>query len=70
MREDYSLGRERDLSPVDFAFGWQHMSDEAVLDKIDISQSWRWSRRHVEEFPIPRQAIETQSVNMHLNPRK
>ena len=67
-REDYSLGRESDLSPVDFAFGWQHMSDEAVLDKIDISQSGRWYRWHVEEFPIPRQAIETQSANMHLIP--
>ncbi len=67
-REDYSLGRERDLSPVDFAFGWQYMSDETALDKIDISQSGRWYRWHVEEFPIPRQAIETQSANMHLIP--
>lgn len=67
-REDYSLGRESDLSPVDFALGWQNMSDESVLDKIDISQSGRWYRWRVQEFPIPRKAIETQSANMHIIP--
>ena len=67
-RESYFLGRESDLSPVDFALGWQKMSDEDIVDKIDISQSGRWYRWRVEEFPIPRQAIETQSANMHLIP--
>ncbi len=67
-REDYSLGRESDLSPVDMAFGWQNMSDEAVLDNIDISQSGRWYRWQVQDFPIPRKQIETQSANMHLIP--
>lgn len=67
-REDYSLGRESDLSPVDFALGWQYMSDESVLDKIDISQSGRWYRWRAQEFPIPRRTIETQSANMHIIP--
>ena len=67
-REDYSLGRESDLSPVDFALGWQNMSDESVLEKIDISQSRRWYRWRVQEFPIPRKIIETQSANMHIIP--
>lgn len=67
-RKDYSLGRESDLSPVDIAFGWQNMSDEAVLDNIEISQSGRWYRWHVQDFPIPRKQIETQSANMHLIP--
>ena len=67
-REDYSFGRESDLSPIDLALGWGAMSDEAVLDKIDISQSDRWYRWQVEEFPIPRRAIETQSANMHMVP--
>jgi hypothetical protein len=67
-REDYSLGRESDLSPIDLALGWGPMSDESVLDNIDISQSGRWYRWQVEEFPIPRKEIETQSANMHMIP--
>ncbi len=67
-REDYSFGRESDLSPIDLALGWGTMSDEAILDKIDISQSGRWYRWRVQEFPIPRKAIETQSANMHMVP--
>jgi len=67
-REDYSFGRESDLSPIDLALGWGAMSDEAVLDKIDISQSGRWYRWQVKDFPIPRKTIETQSANMHMVP--
>ena len=64
----YSLGRASDLSPVDLALGWQNMSDESVLDQIDISQSNRWYHWHVQQFPIPRRDIETQSANMHIVP--
>jgi len=67
-KKSYSLGRESDLSPVDLALGWQNMSDEAVLSQIDISQSNRWYRWRVQDFPIPRKEIETQSANMHLVP--
>lgn len=67
-REDYMLDRESDLSPTDLALGWQQMSDEAVLEQIDISQSGRWYRWRVKQFPIPRQTIETQSANMHMVP--
>lgn len=67
-REDYMLDRESDLSPTDLALGWQLMSDESVLDQIDISQSGRWYRWRVKQFPIPRRAIETQSSNMHMVP--
>jgi len=67
-RKDYSLGRESELSPTDLALGWGPMSDEAVLDNIDISQSGRWYRWWVEDFPIPRNAIETNSANMHIVP--
>ncbi|OUR71771.1 hypothetical protein A9Q78_09015 [Methylophaga sp. 41_12_T18] len=67
-RKDYSFGRESELSPTDLALGWGPMSDEAVLENIDISQSGRWYRWRVEDFPIPRKAIETNSANMHLVP--
>ena len=67
-KTDYMLGRESDLSPTDLALGWEKMSDEAVLNKIVITQSGRWYRWHVQDFPIPRSEIETQSANMHLIP--
>ncbi len=66
--KNYHFGRETDLSPLDLALGWGQMSDGAVLGKIDISQSNRFYFWHVDEFPIPREAIETQSANMHMIP--
>jgi hypothetical protein len=66
--ERYSIGREADLSPVDLALGWGKMSDEAILSKIKISQSNRFYYWRVDEFPIPRREIETQSANMHMIP--
>lgn len=67
-KENYYIGREADLSPTDLALGWGRMSDESVLDNIDISQSNRFYRWRVESFPIPRREIETHSANMHLIP--
>jgi hypothetical protein len=66
--EHYSFGREADLSPVDLALGWGKMSDEAILKNIKISQSNRFYYWHVDEFPMPRREIETQSANMHMIP--
>ena len=67
-KENYSFDRVSDFSPTDLALGWGNMSDEAILDKIDISQSGRFYRWHVDSFIIPRREIETQSANMHLIP--
>lgn len=64
----YNLGREADLAPVDLALGWGRMSDEAVLSRIEISQSGRFYFWRTEDFPIPREEIETHSANMHMVP--
>jgi hypothetical protein len=66
--ETYNTGRESDLSPIDFAMGWGPMSDQAVLDKIDISQSRRWYKWKTNRYPIPRRQIEVNSANMHIIP--
>jgi len=66
--KNYYMGREADLAPVDLALGWGPMSDEAVLDKIDISQGNRFYYWRVDAFPIPRKDIETHSANMHMIP--
>jgi hypothetical protein len=67
-KKSYSNGTEAKLSPWDIAFGWGPMSDEAILDEIDISQSGRFYYWRVKEFPIPRKEIERNSANMHLIP--
>lgn len=56
------------LSPTDLALGRGNMSDETILDQIEISQSGRFYRWRVESFPLPRREIETSSANMHLIP--
>ncbi|HZX81820.1 MAG TPA: hypothetical protein VFE72_12805, partial [Lysobacter sp.] len=68
-RRDYDSGREADLSPTDLALGWGRMQDDAVLDRLDISQSGRWYHyRWSGEAPIPAAEIVRSSANMHLIP--
>ncbi len=67
-RKNYFTGRESKLSPVDLALGWGPMSDETVVERISVSQSGRWYRWCVKEFPIPQRAIERNSANMHMVP--
>ena len=49
--ERYRMGREADLSPLDFALGWGPMSDAAVLERLSISQSGRWYHFRWEGSP-------------------
>ena len=68
-REDYRWGSESDLSPIDLALGWGAMSDQAVLDKITITQGSRWYfTRYDLPAPISDQAIIKNSSNMHMVP--
>jgi hypothetical protein len=67
-RADYSWDAGAALVPVDLALGWGRMSDSAVLDKIEISQSGRFYFWRVSEFPIPENEIIESSANMHLIP--
>ena len=67
-RADYSWDTEATLAPIDLALGWGRMSDSAVLDKIDISQSERFYFWRVREFPIPEREIIESSANLHLIP--
>lgn len=68
-REDYWWGTESDLSPIDLALGWGVMSDQAVLDRIDISQGSRWYfTRYELPPPIPDREIIRHSGNMHMVP--
>lgn len=68
-REDYSLDAGSSLSPTDLAVGWKRMSDSAVIEQLDISQSVRFfSFRWRNEPPIPLAEIERSASNMHMIP--
>jgi hypothetical protein len=68
-RERYWLGSFASVAPLDIAVGWGPMSDSAVLDQLDISQSGRFDFWHYDEAPpIPAETIATHSANWHLVP--
>lgn len=67
-RKRYRSGREADLSPIDLALGWGPMSDQAVLDHLDISQARRFYFWRAARLPIPQRDISLHSANMHLIP--
>ena len=55
------------LVPYDVALGWGRMSDQAVLDRLKISQSTRFMFYRWEDTPpIPGKEIGCHSSNNHL----
>jgi hypothetical protein len=64
----YRSGRESDLSPIDLALGWGPMSDQGVIDRLEISQEGRWYRYRARTLPIPQNLITASSSNMHMIP--
>lgn len=65
----YRLDKFAEASPLDIAVGWAGMSDSAVLEQLEISQSGRFYFWHYDDAPpIPRADIESQSANWHLVP--
>lgn len=67
-RENYSLGREAELSPVDFALGWGPMSANSLLDQMTITQSNRFYRYRWQEIDVPTRVVAHNSANTHLIP--
>lgn len=67
-RNDFSVGKESKISPIDLALGWGRMSDQSVMDRIKVTQNNRWYRWTTDSYPIPRQEIMTNSANVHIIP--
>lgn len=66
-REDYYVGKEAELSPLDLALGWKRMADPAVYEALNITQGGRWYRyTWHDQPPIPLQEIIESSANMHM----
>lgn len=67
-RKRYFWGKESQLAPIDLALGWGRMSDERVLESIEIDQFGRWYRWNSKKPPIPIAEIKRSSANMHIIP--
>ena len=68
-RNNFSVGKESEISPFDLALGWGPMSDQSIIDKIDISQRNRWYRWKADVLPIPAREISLNSANVHIIPK-
>jgi hypothetical protein len=69
-RERYRFDSSADLSPLDLALGWGPMSDQRVIDRLDIAQA---NRRFVvtsleKNPPLPMNILMAHSANMHMIP--
>jgi hypothetical protein len=67
-RKTYGYDRGAKLVPVDLAVGWGAMSDQAVLDRLKISQSMRFYWYEYQSPPIPKEQIISHSTNLHVIP--
>jgi hypothetical protein len=68
-REDYAFDAGASLAPIDLALGWGRMSDSAVIDALEISQSARYfSYRWRSVPPIPPAEIVRSATNLHAIP--
>jgi len=68
-RNNFSLGKESEISPFDLVLGWGPMSDQSIIDKIEISQSNRWYHWKTDVLPIPSREISLNSANVHIIPK-
>jgi hypothetical protein len=70
LRLDYAAGsgREADVAPMDLAIGWGPMSDDSVLQHLDLSQSGRFFHWKAAKMPIPKRDLERHSANLHIIP--
>lgn len=68
-REPYRMGREAELSPVDFALGWGMMSDSSLLQQMSVSQGNRFFYlRWQQALPVPESQVMRHAANTHLIP--
>ena len=65
----YYAGPGSDLVPVDVAVAWGRMSDQAVLDRLKISQGNRFFFYQWQNAPpLPPAEIVDHAANMHVIP--
>jgi hypothetical protein len=65
---EYGSDDLSEFCPVDIALGWGQMSDQEIVDQLDIKQQHRWYVWSTKRFPIPKKEIEISSSNVHIIP--
>jgi hypothetical protein len=67
--ENYRLGRESDLSPIDLALGWGPMSLPSNLRGIKVTQGFRWyNYTYTDQSVLGGGIIAENSANTHIIP--
>jgi hypothetical protein len=68
--ERYHFDNVADLSPIDVALGWGPMSDQRILDQLEVVQDSRCFvvSPHHGRPPLPMGALLVSSSNMHMLP--
>ena len=65
----YWMGRDSNISPVDFAVAWGEMSDQTLIDEFRFSQGSRHLYyRPRGAMPLPMDEVNAHVANMHLIP--
>jgi hypothetical protein len=67
-RKIYRWDRQSKLAPLDLAVGWGPMSDQAILDRLRISQSMRFFWYEYQQPPIAKEEIISHATNLHIIP--
>ncbi|MGA2132199.1 MAG: hypothetical protein ABSH50_07905 [Bryobacteraceae bacterium] len=70
MTERYWLGREAQISPMDLTVGWRLMSDQNILDQLDIYRGYRafyWKPK-TAQWPAAHEDITEHVANLHMIP--
>ena len=66
--ENYYFDDASSVCPTDLALGWGKMSDQEIVDKLEIWQAGRWYKWKTDILPISQKEIETHSANVHIIP--
>jgi hypothetical protein len=65
----YWMGRDSNVSPIDFAVAWGEMSDQTLVDQFRFSQGSRHLYYRARgPLTRPLEEIESHVANMHLIP--
>jgi hypothetical protein len=64
----YSNDDMSEFCPVDLALGWNRMSDQMIIDNLEIKQQHRWYVWRADFLKIPVKEVEISSSNVHVIP--
>ena len=66
--ERYYFDSPSTVSPIDLALGWGALSDQSIVDKINVRQGRRWYWWDANPLPLPKNVISDNTSNMHIIP--